>query len=117
MIENFIKKLMIKINTIMVCYYEEAPKNASYPFGVVPSLSINPLDYGYQCLFDIEININELSNNDVEELCDNLRDGLDGYIYRDSVIGFHLGFDNQYLTKENEQDLSMRRISFIARIF
>jgi len=115
--KTFLEQLMKKINTIMTVYYEEAPKSASFPFGVVPTLSITPLDYGYQCLFDIEIYINELSLIDVETLCDNLRSNLDGYHFKNKDIGFHIGFENQYLTKENEQDLSMRRISFIARIF
>ena len=121
MTKNFLEKLMLKINTLMkdkmIIYYEEAPKSASFPFGVIPTLSITPLDYGFQCLFDVELYINELSLTDVESLCDDLRNGLDGYNYRDSNIGFHIGFDNQYLTKQNEQDLDMRRISFIARIF
>jgi len=115
--KTFLEKLMAKLNTIMTVYYEEAPKSASFPYGVVPTLSITPLDYGYQCLFDVELYINELSDTDVEKLCDDLRAGLDGYHYRDNTIGFHVGFENQYLTKQNEQDLVMRRVSFIARIF
>lgn len=115
--EKFLEKLMTKINTIMHAYYEEAPKTASFPYGVVPTLSITPLDYGYQCLFDIEIYINELSNSDVEKLCDDLRVGLDGYHYNDNDVSFHIGFESQYLTKQNEQDLVMRKVTFIARIF
>lgn len=117
MTKTFLEKLMTKLNTIMTVYYEEAPNSASFPYGVVPSLSITPLDYGYQCLFDVELYINELSDSDVEELCDNLRAGLDGYSYKDNSIGFHIGFESQYLTRQNEQDLVMRRVTFIARIF
>ena len=117
MTKTFLERLMTKLNTIMTVYYEEAPNSASFPYGVVPSLSITPLDYGYQCLFDVELYINELSDSDVEELCDNLRVGLDGYSYKDNSIGFHIGFESQYLTRQNEQDLVMRRVTFIARIF
>ena len=117
MTKTFLEKLMTKLNTIMTVYYEEAPNSASFPFGVIPTLSITPLDYGYQCLFDVELYINELSDSDVEELCDNLRTGLDGYSYKDNSIGFHIGFESQYLTRQNEQDLVMRRVTFIARIF
>ena len=69
------------------------------------------------CIDIIELYINELSDSDVEELCDNLRVGLDGYSYKDNSIGFHIGFESQYLTRQNEQDLVMRRVTFIERIF
>lgn len=116
-IDTFIEKLMTKINTIMTVYYEEAPKNASYAYGVIPDFSISTLDYGMQCLFDVELYINDFSESDIDKLCDDLRIGLDGYNYKDSEIGFHINFDSQYLGKMTEQDSSMRRVTFIARIF
>lgn len=116
--DYFLDKLMVKINTIMNTYYEIAPDNAEYPYGVVPNLTFSDLEYGYQCLFDIDIYINEqISESSVEFYCDNLRKGLDGYNFKDDHIGFHIGFDSQNLGKMTEQDSSMRRISFIARIF
>ncbi len=117
MIDTFLDKLMLKINTIMNVYYEKAPSNTSYPYGVIPDLSISSLDYGYQCLFDIELYVNELSESNVESLCDSLRVGLDEYNYKDENIGFHINFESQYLGKMTEQDSSMRRVTFIARIF
>ena len=116
-IDKFLDKLMPYINNTMNVYYEETPKNAVYPYGVIPDLSISTLDYGLQCLFDIELYINELSESNVEELCDNLRIALDGYSYNDDEIGFHVYFDSQYLGKMTEQDSTMRRVTFIARIF
>lgn len=113
----FLEALLKKCNEIMTVYYEEALKAAKFPFGVIPNLSITPLNYGYQCLFDIELYVNELSNYSVEELCDKLRNGLDGYSYSDKDIGFYLMFDSQYLTKQSEQDFTMRKVSFVARIF
>lgn len=115
--DYFLDKLMEFLNTIMTIYYEKAPNEANYPFGVVPDLTFSPLDYGYQCLFDIDIHINDSSNSNVEQLCDNLRKNLDGYYYKDDKVGFHVGFNDQYLGKMTEQDSSMRRITFIARIF
>lgn len=117
MTEKFLIALMKHVNTLMNVYYEEAPKSATYPFGVVPTLSITSLDYGYQCIFDVELYVNELSESSIEKLCDNLRIGLDNYSYNDDIIGFHVNFENQYLTKQNEQDLIYRRITFVARIF
>lgn len=117
MSEKFIEKLMEIINEVITCYYEEAPNNAEFPFGVVPTLNINPLNAGYLCTFDIELYNNELSNITIESMCDLLREHLDSYSYQDNEIGFHLGFENQYLQKQNEQDLIYRRITFSARIF
>ena len=115
--KKFLTALLNKCNEIMNVYYEEALKKAQFPYGVIPSLNIVPLDYGYQCLFDIEIYVNELSDSCVEDLCDKLKKGLDCYNYMDNDIGFYLMFENQYLTKQTEQDFTMRRVSFIARIF
>lgn len=117
MINHFIENLMTKINTIATVYYEEAPLNASFPFGVVPTLSLRTLDYGYDCTIDIEFYVNELSDSDVDIICDRLRENLDKYSYQDSVIGYHLSFDDQILSKQKEQDFSYRRMSFTARIF
>lgn len=117
MIDTFLKILMPLINNILQTYYEEAPDETSYPYGVIPSLSISNLNYGCQCLFDIEVYINELSNQNVEKICDSLRENLDGLFYLNKDIGFHLNFENQYLGKMTEQDSKMRRVTFIARIF
>ena len=84
MIDTFLTKLMERANTIMTVYYEKAPSDTSYPYGVVPDLSISALNYGYQCLFDIELYINELSDSNIEELADNLRIALDGYNYQEN---------------------------------
>lgn len=117
MIELFLEKFMDKINEYITCYYEEAPNSAAFPFGVIPSLNINPLNSGYLCTFDIELYNNEISNITIESICDLLRSNLDGYSYQDNDIAFHTCFENQYLVKQNEQDLIYRRITFSARIF
>ena len=117
MIDTFFVFFMEKLNTIMQVYYEKALDDTSYPYGVVPDLSITTLNYGLQCLFDVEIYINELTDSNVESLCDSLRTGLDEYCYRDNNIGFHVSFESQYLGKMTEQDSSLRRVTFIARIF
>ena len=115
----FLESLMKKINEELSykVYYEEAPNNALFPYGVIPTLSINSLDYGYNCILDIEIYVNELSEKNVEDLCDELRILLDGYSFYKDGFGFHINYDTQILSKSNEQDLTYRRITFIARIF
>ena len=117
MIDKFIEILMKEINKYYTAYYEEAPSNTKFPYITVPTINLTPLDSGYLSVFDLEIYVNELCNTSLEEILDTLLDNLDGYSYRDSTIGFHIGFDNQLLVKSNEQDLAMRRITFQARIF
>lgn len=117
MFEHFIEKIMAKLNTVSKIYYEEAPTVTSFPYGVVPTLSFRPLDYGYECNLDIEFYVNELSEQDIDAICDNLRTQIDKYRYRDDVLGFYVSYDDQVLSKQKEQDFTYRRISFIARIF
>lgn len=117
LINEFLDRIMEKLNTVMTVYYEEAPNNAKFPYGVVPTISTTPLAYGIQCMFDIEIYVNEITNVNIEKLCDKLRESLDGYNYQNSIMGFHIGYDSQLLIKQNEQDFTYRRISFVARIF
>ena len=117
MIDSFLTALQTEINKYYTCYYEESPSDAAFPFLVIPTLNLTPLYDGYQGIFDIEIYINELSDQTVESIMDNLREKLEGYSYHDNNIGFHIGFENQIIVKSNEQDLSVRRMSFVARIF
>lgn len=117
MIDHFIDVLMQHINTISKIYYEEAPVNAEFPYGVLTSLQTRTLDYGILCNFDIEFYVNELSTENIEAVCDTLRTNLDKFSYHDSIMGFYLSYDDQILSKQKEQDFSYRRISFIARIF
>lgn len=117
MIDKFIEKIIEEINKYYTCYYEEAPNDAEFPFLVVPTLNVTPLLSGYSGIFDIEVYINELSDESVEEIMDELRDNLDSFSFHDENVSFHIGYDSQTIVKSNEQDLSIRRITFSARIF
>ncbi len=120
LIDRFIEILIKKINEInedFICYYEEAPTTAKFPYLVMPTLNITPLDTGYLGVFDLEIYINELSIISLEQILDSLRDNLSNYYYCEDKLAFHLGFENQLLNKSLEQDLSIRKITFAARIF
>lgn len=113
----FIKVLLDKINEYYTCFYEEAPNTTAFPYLVVPTITLTPLNAGYTCMFDIEIYNNELSNVSVEEILDNLQNNLDNYSYCDEQIGFHLGFESSNILKSSEQDLLIRKITFSSRIF
>lgn len=117
MSDKFIEQVIKKINQYYTCYYEEAPNTTSFPYIVMTTLNLTPLNSGYLGVFDLEIYINELSDISVETIIDTLRDELDNFSFRDKNIGFHLGFDSQLIVKSNEQDLIIRRITLSARIF
>lgn len=117
MIKEFIKQLLIKINTLYNCYYEEAPHNAQFPYLVIPTLHFSPLNSGYTGILDIEINNNELSDVFTEDIIDNLNKNLNEFSFINDKIGFHLGTENINILKASDQDLICRRISFEARIF
>lgn len=121
MTEKFLEKLLDVINTKETCYYDKAPKGSVYPFCVIPTLTITPLNSGDSYIFDIEVYTDENSNKtkSAETICDELRELLDNYSYNDTnnKMGFHIGFESQYLTREQSQDLVYRRLTFIARFF
>lgn len=117
MIKEFIKQLLIKINTLYNCYYEEAPKNAKFPYLVIPTLHLVPLNSGYSGIIDIEINNNEISKIYTEDIIDNLNKKFNEFSFLNEKIGFHLGTDSINILKSSDQDLINRRISFEARVF
>ena len=117
MIKEFIEATMEKINTIKQAYYEEAPTSAIFPYLVVPTLNIIPLNAGYSTLVDIEIHCDSNSEIDIEDLLDTLKNELDGYTYNSKEVSFYFGFDSVYSGKATDQDLTYRKITFEARIF
>ena len=117
MIKEFILQLLTEINKNYECYYEEAPINAKFPYLVIPTLHLIPLNAGYSGTVDIEINNNELSKIQTEDIIDNLNNKLNEYSFINDKIGFHLGISDINILKASDQDLINRRISFEARIF
>lgn len=117
MIDRFIEIFIKEVNKYYTCYYEEAPNDTKFPYLVMPTLNMSPLYSGYSGLFDLEVYINEISDISVETILDKMRDVFDGFSYYESGLGFHIGFENQLIVKSNEQDLSIRRITFSARLF
>ena len=68
MTEKFIENLLPKGNTIYTCYYEEAPKKKKFPYCVIPTLVLSPLDSGYMCMVDIELYNDEFTNTSIEKI-------------------------------------------------
>lgn len=119
MTEKFIELFTNKINEYYTCYYEEAPSTVKFPYIVIPTITLTPLNNGYLCITDLFIYINELSEESIETICDTLRTNLDNFSILDQEkgIGFHSSFENQTISNVNEQDLSIRKISFASRLF
>ena len=117
MLSNFIKAFLEKLNQHYNSYYEKADSQSGFPYLVVPTISLRPLNTGYSTLIDIEIYNNEQSNITIESIADNLKKELDDFVYNDSSIAFHLGFENAYLGTSNEQDLSIKKLTYEVRIF
>lgn len=115
--KEFIKALLNKINEYYKCFYEEADNSTTFPYLVVPTLTLTPLNSGFLSVFDIEIYNNEISTVSVEDIFDDLLNNLDNYQFCNDKIAFHLGFEDGNLQKSTEQDLTIRKISFSARIF
>ena len=117
MIKEFIKQLLNEINKIYVCYYEEAPNTAEFPYLVIPTLHLASLNDGYSGIIDIEINNNEQNNVLTEDIMDNLKRVFDNFSFINEKIGFHLNFESMDVFKSSDQDLVYRRVSFDARLF
>ena len=117
LIKEFVKVLMKEINKYYQCYYEEAPKTATFPFLVVPTIVFNYNENGSQVIIDIEINNNELSKVSVEDICDNLLINLDKKSIISDKIACILNVENTVMIKSSEQDLQVRKIVFIAQVY
>lgn len=117
LIEEFVTQILNVLNESYEAYYEEAPITAKFPYLVVPTLNLTPLDAGYTCIFDVEIYNNELSKISTEDIMDYLIQTFKDYCFCNDKIGFHTGFENGNIVKIQEQDLIERRVSFCARLF
>lgn len=117
MIKEFIQALVNKVNTIKTAYYEEAPTSAIFPYLVIPTINIVPINFGYSTLIDIEVHSDTNNIIDIEALLDTIKTELDGYTYNSKEVSFYLGFENVYSGKASDQDLLYKKITFEARIF
>lgn len=118
----FIRALRQRVNEILPTYYEEAPSSgAPFPYAVLSGVNIIDLAAGDLASFYLDIWVDEKQVNateQLEELCDTLRNELTGAVIAESgVFASHIGFDNQNAIAESEYDISHRRLAMSARIF
>ncbi len=117
----FIKALTNKVNAIIPTTYDEAPtKNATFPYAVVSGINIIDLESGDLASFYIDVWADEKKPNaatELEQACDDLRNGLYNAIISAPGLYGHIGFNNQGSVADNEFDISHRRLSMSARLF
>lgn len=120
----FIEAIIAKLNTVkanVVFYYDRAPKEARFPYGVVSGVNASELSAGDLTTFDIDLWTDDKlpsATEDIEELCDDIRNALHNSVISDpGVFGGHIGYENRDTTDDRDTDISHRRLYFAARIF
>ncbi|MDR2531461.1 MAG: hypothetical protein LBC82_01280 [Oscillospiraceae bacterium] len=117
----FIEALLDHVNEKITCFYEDAPTEAAFPFGVISGVFVSDLDSGDALNFYISVYTDEKKPGatiELEKLCDTLRAYLSrAVIRREGAFSSHIGFDNQRGVHEAEFDLCHRRLTLTARIF
>ena len=112
MLNDFFNKFMEIVNTIdegVQVYFEKAPTEATYPYGLIQDYVSSPLDYGELCAFDIIFNADESNASDIEEIIDKFKNFLDGYSYSDNKTNFHIGFETNSLNFLTNFKIMVRR--------
>ncbi len=120
----FIEKLINYLNTVKTgfsAYYDRAPQNRTYPYGVVSGITATDLGEGDLTSFDLELYTDDKkasATEELESLCDDLRNALHNRVISyDGVFAAHVGYEGRDTSDEREDDLSHRRLFFAARIF
>lgn len=120
----FIEELIKYLNTLkdgFKVYYDRAPINRTFPYGVVSGITASELNAGDLTMFDLDIwTDNKLPSAtvEIESLCDLCRNALTNkVISSNGVFGSHVGYEGRDTTDDREDDISHRRLFFAARIF
>lgn len=120
------KMLFIKItetfNKILPAFYEDAlPTAPLYCVINNPVVSSISDQGGDLVAFYVDIYSDDKicnSAEQLEEICESLRNELDKSIITDSGnFGGHLNFEKQFSTQESEFDINHRRQEWTARVF
>lgn len=120
MTSEFTKALLTKLNTIVKTYFEEAEKNAAFPYAVVQN--IIPRSDGTSNSESISIDIafyqKDSSTLDVETIIDNIKAGID----RTSLniagkFSSYLYFETSDNVRDPDSDLISRSATITAHVF
>lgn len=110
-LQEYIKKLKI-----IDVYYDEAGKNAKFPYGVISDPTESSLKYGTLIYFDINIWSNEPNIGlELEEKLQDLIDKLDRQLFPEGR--FVIYFEGQKPVSDPEFELIKRKLTFSIRKF
>lgn len=114
---DFISKFIEDLNKqkILNVYYDDASKDAKYPYGVINNLYEQNLRYGSQIYFDLFIwSDGTIKSEDLEEKVQEIKKHCDSKIFNDIPAIVYVetikNVDDSDYTKVKKQ------ISFVARI-
>ncbi len=120
----FIEELVKYLNTVkdgFKVYYDRAPKDKTFPYGIVSGITASELGEGDLTSFDLDIWTDDKlpsATEEVESLCDLCRNALTNkVISSQGVFGSHVGYEGRDTSDDREDDLSHRRLFYAARIF
>lgn len=123
--KDFISSLTGKINSNVTTYYEEAATKSCFPYAVLNGLHINDnlADFNNGDIINFYLDVwtdetKPTATEDLEELCDKLRNKLSGAVVSmEGAFYAHLAFESQSPSVEKEYDISHRRLAMSARIY
>lgn len=120
----FIAELVEYLNTVkdgFKVYYDRAPKDKKFPYGVVSGITASELEEGDLTSFDLDLWTDDKkpsATEEIESLCDLCRNALTNKVISSAgVFGSHIGYEGRDTSDDREDDLSHRRLFYAARIF
>jgi len=120
----FIEALVQYMNTVkpgFKVYYDRAPKDKAFPYGVISYVTASSLDEGDLTSFDLELWTDDKlpsATVELESLCDLCRKALNNKVLSvEGVFSSHIGYESRDTSDDREDDLSHRRQIYAARIF
>lgn len=118
-----IEAINSKINTMkadFTSYYDRAPRDAGFPYGVIGGFTASPLSAGDLSMFDADIWTDDKlpsATEELESLCDELRNFLHNRTIFQNGVAAHIAYEKRGDPDDRERDLSHRSLTFAARVF
>lgn len=120
----FTEALVGFLNTVkpgFKVYYDRAPKDKTFPYGVISYVTASDLDEGDLTSFDLDIWTDDKlpsATVELESLCDLCRKSLNKKVLSiEGKFASHIGYESRDTSDDREDDLSHRRQIYAARIF
>lgn len=116
--KNFFIALQKFVNgkDLLTLYYNEAKKNAPFPYGVISDPNESLLKYGNQVFFDILIwSKDPITGVKLEEITEQLIALLDRHIFSEQRAVIY--FESQKPVSDPEFELVKKKLTFSVRIF